>query len=733
MTKLAINKLWNKFKRTKNNVYKHAHHRLSKTVQQMVKRDRANFENKIANDSDAKRFYKYVRSSLNRPCKIPPLIDENGVKYVDNTDKCNLLNEYLVSVFSTDDGVLPNFPIRTNKTIENIQFTHLNVLSALKKVSNSFSSGPDRLPAIFVKSVADAIIEPLCTLFNVCFYSSAMPNDWSDANVVPIFKNKGSSSSPKNYRPISLTSVISKVMEHVIKSQLMDHLLTNNLLSDKQHGFLARRSTLTQLVFCVNEWVTDLENGLVTDVVYFDLAKAFDSVVHSKLVHKCKSYGCKGLLLEFINTYLCNRRQRVNIDGCHSNYGDVSSGIPQGTVDGPLYFDMFFNDATNSVNESQIMLYADDTKLYKSFQKSEGYSAHLQDDIDSFNAWTQSWQLKIHADKSFVLPLGFRRDTDLSNYCINNVQLPVVTHMKDLGITIDQNLNFSMHCSNIAKSASSRVGLIFRGFSSRSLNFLVKMFINRVRPVLEYNCEVWSPHMLKDIDLLEGVQRSYTKRISGIEHLPYSERLKICKLESLELRRLKRDLIFVYKIVYNLVDLKFEDFFELNPSTRTRGNSKKLYPKKARTSRCLFSFAFRVVNPWNNLPNDVVQSCSLSVFGLWRPLGRTSEKYEIIINLFTHLIQNITELSQKSNCTRPPKYNSNVVRKDSQHPQRTGLLQTPRAQNGKNLTQSLNRWNRITPMTTQYNNGQSSFGCSSDVGRTYVDVLNGVNVVCTAV
>ena len=204
----------------------------------------------------------------------------------------------------------------------------------------------------------------------------------------------------------------------------------------------------------------------------------------------------------------------------------------------------FFNDATNSVKESKIMLYADDTKLYNSFPKSEGYSAHLQDDIDRFNDWTSSWQLKIHADKSFVLPLGFRRDTNLSDYCINDVQLPVVTHMKDLGVTIDQNLNFSLHCSNIAKSASSRVGLIFRGFSSRSQIFLVKMFINRVRPVLEYNCEVWSPHILNDIDLLEGIQRSYTKRISGIEHFSYSERLKMCKLEPLELRRLKRDLIF---------------------------------------------------------------------------------------------------------------------------------------------------------------------------------------------
>ena len=161
-------------------------------------------------------------------------------------------------------------------------------------------------------------------------------------SLIPIFKNKGSSSSPKNYRPISLTSVISKVMEHDNKSQLMNHLLSNKLISDKQHGFLARRSTLTQLVYYVNEWVTDLENGLVTDVVYFDLAKAFDSVVHSKLIHKCKSYGCKGLLLEFIDAFLCNRRQRVCIDGCHSNYGHVSSGIPQGTVDGPLYFDMFF-------------------------------------------------------------------------------------------------------------------------------------------------------------------------------------------------------------------------------------------------------------------------------------------------------------------------------------------------------------------------------------------------------
>ena len=190
-------KLWSSYRKTRNTTFKTAHKHYSKLCSQLVQRDRAVYENKLASDSNSKRFFKFVKSSLKRPSKIPPLIDELGTTVIENIEKCNLLNDFLVTAFTSDNHNIPLFNDRTDKTIDYIIFTHSNVTEALKSVTNSYSSGTDNIPAVFVNAISDVIVEPLCTLFNVCFYYSELPHEWLEANVVPIFKRKGSSSSPK--------------------------------------------------------------------------------------------------------------------------------------------------------------------------------------------------------------------------------------------------------------------------------------------------------------------------------------------------------------------------------------------------------------------------------------------------------------------------------------------------------------------------------------------------------
>ena len=211
--------------------------------------------------------------------------------------------------------------------------------------------------------------------------------------------------------------------------------------------------------------------------------------------------------------------------------------------------------------------------------------------------------------------MGRRRMSENAHqYTVNGVNIPVVKSIKDLGVFISSDLSFSVHCSKIAAKASQSVGLIFRAFVSHSLSFMVKMFTSRVRPIMEYKCELWSPHLLGDIDKIESVQRSFTKRINGLYNLSYQQRLKICNLEPLELRRMKRDLIFVYKIRHSLVKLNFLEFFRLAPTVGTRGHSEKLYAITVSTDRSLASFPNRVVNSWNKLPENVVKSPTLFQF-----------------------------------------------------------------------------------------------------------------------
>jgi hypothetical protein len=552
---------------------------------------------------------------LKRPTTIPALlVDSNHVTTCDIV-KAQIFNKYFSSVFTLDNGQLPVTEDKYVTEVNSVVFTETTVKNALSKLSNTYSSGPDGFPSVFVSKLKDCIAEPLSTLFNVIFESGTLPQIWLCADVIPVFKYKGSSADVKNYRPISLTSVFSKVMEYCVKEEMLNHLVRNGLINVSQHGFLPKKSTLSSLILSINEWTTLLEEGRYVDVVYFDVQKAFDSVVHSKLLAKCASYGFGGNLLRFLEAFLSNRKQRVIVNGCTSDWSPVISGVPQGSVLGPLLFLIYINDFPSQIKWSTSFCYADDTKLSNSFEKREGYSINLQEDIDNYSRWTTCWQLKLHPEKCKVLPIGGRRNLRGEViYYLNNQGLDTVSLQKDLGVYISSDLRFSQHCDKICGKASQKAGLILRAFNCRDKRFMTKMYTSRIRPILEYNSELWSPIYIRDIDNIEVVQRRFTKQIEGLQNLTYCERLQACELELLELRRLKRDLIFVYKVIHGIVDLSFDQLFSYAPNVGTRGHSYKLYPRKVRTNRAKNIFSNRIITIWNNLPSHVPDAQSLSIF-----------------------------------------------------------------------------------------------------------------------
>ena len=323
-------------------------------------------EQQVIQNSSLGAFYRYVNRKLLFSSGVGILKTNTGQMVANASEKATLLNEYFCSVFTQDDGKLPPLRRRVSDdvSIENIEFTPARVLKAVNQIKNKRSLDPNGFSPVFIKKLCYVLIKPLCVLFNFLYNCGQFPNDWRLANVIPVFK-KGSTTACDSYRPISLTSIFCKLFERILKEQILIYLYQNRLISCHQHGFLSKSSTCTQLLESVNDWSLAISNRRLTDIIYFDFSKAFDSVSHQKLIHKLSAYGLTGRLLDIIDAFLSNRFQRVTIDGVYSTFKPVTSGVPQGSVLGPLLFLLFINDVTDLFDGTiNVKLYADDIKIY---------------------------------------------------------------------------------------------------------------------------------------------------------------------------------------------------------------------------------------------------------------------------------------------------------------------------------------------------------------------------------
>ena len=437
---------------------------------------------------------------------------------------------------------------------------------------------------------------------------------WLEARVVPIFKRKGNPSDPSNYRPISITSSCCKVLETIIRKEMTAFLDSENLIHNQQHGFRQNRSTMTNLMNAVNRWERNVDNNKEIHCAFLDFAKAFDTVSHPKLIHKLERYGLSGHLLKWISIFLSDRSQIVSICSIQSTRVKVLSGVPQGTVLGPLLFIIFANDLPDvSLPSVDLDLFADDTKLSTVVEEKNTSSLPFYRTMISAHTWSDIWQVYFAAKKCSVMCIG-SRSTKLG-YRLGDEVIQQVTEATALGVLISSNLKFSGHCEKISKSGMRKVGLIYKAFLCRDEQFLVSMFKIFIRPSLEYCSPVFNPYLLKDIDLIENVQRTFTRRIPGLSQLSYPARLIVLKLESLEERRIKFDLIFIYKLIHGLIELNFDDFFVYSQRNyELRRHQFDLRPARHHSNWLKQSISCRPIDCWNKLRADVVNAPNLNAF-----------------------------------------------------------------------------------------------------------------------
>lgn len=434
-----------------------------------------------------------------------------------------------------------------------------------------------------------------------------MPSEWKRAQVTPIFK-KGDKFDASNYRPISLTSAICKVAERIIVNQLLKFLSDNNILPDNQHGFLPDRSVTTNLLSAVNAWTSSLDTNVPTDVIYLDFEKAFDRVPHQRLLSKLEHYGVRGNLLNWIKMYLKNRTFCVRIGNHTSSEHSVISGVPQGSVLGPILFIVYISDLSKCISSPSLM-YADDTKK---FNNPFTDATTIQDDIDRISAWCENWLLSLNSSKCNILHIG--RHNPMLNYVLDGCPLNSVSVQNDLGVLVSNDLKWSLQTVAVSKRANSLIYIIRKAFQNISPSLMLKLYKTYVRPLLEHAISVWNPYFKKDIDLLEKVQRKATKIPFSLKRLSYGDRLSKLHLPTLSLRRSRGDLIETLKILHNYYDCCLTNMFSFNQVTSLRGHNFKLRKSKY-SKKCREHFlSNRIVPLWNSLPATCVNAQSVNHF-----------------------------------------------------------------------------------------------------------------------
>ena len=477
-----------------------------------------NFEQNLAKNvkDNSKSFFSYVRSKQRTKAKVGPLKDKGGKVINDDRLAANLLNEYFSSVFTKENynnAPVPKQIFQGNIQTEGLLFIEITeemVANKLEKLDVNKCPGLDDMHPKLLFELREELIEPLTKLFSYSIKNGVVPLEWKEAGVVPLFK-KGKKSEPENYRPVSLTSLICKIMESILKDSILDHLNKFSLINDSQHGFSKGRSCLTNLLVFLEEVTYSLDEGNPVDVIYLDFAKAFDKVPYRRLFSKLRSHGIGGNVADWIEVWLTNRKQKVGLNKNYSDWSSVSSGVPQGSVLGPLLFLIYINDLDEGII-SKLGKFADDTKVARGVSNDNEVEI-LREDLGKIWQWSVDWQMLFNLDKCTVMHLGSKNPE--CEYKMGNNILKKSRQERDLGVIMDSSGKSTEQCIMAVKKANAVLGMIKRNINFKSKDVIVKLYKALVRPKLEYCIQAWCPYLKKDIDILERVQKRATKMLEG--------------------------------------------------------------------------------------------------------------------------------------------------------------------------------------------------------------------------
>ena len=632
LKKLLDNKkrLFKQAKKTKN--WKNFHF-AQKECRRKMRTAESNWVNRTIEDglqnNDSKPFWKYVKAKRQDNTGVAPL-KKGGTLISNSVAKAKILLDQFQSVFTKpDNSPPPTMKGQPYPSLGDLTVDVNGVAKLLKNLKPNKASGPDSIPNRVLKTCADAIAPSLTAIFSTSLETGELPSDWLAANVAAVFK-KGDRHRAENYRPVSLTSVACKLLEHIVCRHLLNHLERQNILSSKNHGFRSGFSCETQLLTTMHDLFVSHEAGRQTDIAILDFSKAFDTVPHDRLLLKLDHYGVRGPIYTWLTNFLTKRKMRVVLEGEMSGEVPVESGVPQGTVLGPLLFLLHINDLPDRV-KSTVRLFADDCLLYREILTPQDHDT-LQQDLRCLETWAKEWGMRFNASKCYILS---NNKKTLCNYCLDGVALEHVKENPYLGIQLSSDLMWSTHISSLSKKTGATVGFLRRNLQSCPQECRRIAYIALVRSTLEYGAAIWDPFLKQDAEKLERIQRQgarfikrdYRSREPGC----VTRMLQELQLPLLEDRRRQQRLTMLHKIANKQVPgippdnflrqservcqskrkikpTAFPGFEVKNPVMKQVVNNTRGFavPTGCRTKQYANSFFVKTPHEWNMLNDDLV-------------------------------------------------------------------------------------------------------------------------------
>jgi hypothetical protein len=467
---------------------------------------------------------------------FPALIGANGVPANNSRDNADILATAFSQVFNNapifclGDNLDPlcTQPYATSLGISCLSIEPSNVIRAVKTIRASNHS-PDGIPGFFVKNFIDLLIIPISHIFCLSVKTCTFPSLWKTATIIPIFK-KGSRSDPGNYRPISLLPFLSKVFERVVYWIIVNEF--RQIVSPVQHAFTPGRSTLTNLCSFMSKIVPVFENRGQVDCIYLDCTKAFDLLPHQVILQCLRTrLQCSDCVISWFGSYLANRANRVMVMSSHSRVSyTASSGVPQGSLLGPLLFCIVVNSASQFSQHSNLLQYADDSKLFRPINNAND-CVLLQNDLNSVVAHLTSLGLSCNPNKTLVVRFTRRRKPIIHEYSVNNVSIPSATTVRDLGVIFDCKLHFKAHVSHVRSQCLRALGKLHRTSKELQLPFSAKklLFHAHINSILTYCSPVWNSLSQTQLNRLTSVHKKCIYSILQIWScdLPYSDACEV--------------------------------------------------------------------------------------------------------------------------------------------------------------------------------------------------------------